>query len=350
MTTPLARPDPRDAVALVGCRAAAPGTTARRHRPRRPRRPVAPAASPLDRRRRPPSASPSAGRRVQTVRLALDWTPNTNHPGSSSRRRRAGTRDAGVELQILPYATATPETILAAHQAECGISFQDSLTFAVAAGARHRQRRWRSSSTPRRRSPSSPSSPIQRPRDLDGKTYAGFGYPERGADAQGGDPGRRRQGRLHERRRSTPPPTRRCTSKQADFAIRSRPGRASRPTQRGIELRDLPVHRLRLPGLLPGRPRLRPRLARARTRTPRRRSSAATVRGFEFAAAEPGRRRADPRRRRTRACSTRTRTCRRRAPGSSPSGGYLVDASGKAGTQTLESGRATRGSCTTRGC
>ena len=39
---------------------------------------------------------------------------------------------------------------------------------------------------------------------------------------------------------------------------------------------------------------------------------------------------------RTPACSTRTRTCRRRARSSSSTGGYLVDASGKVGTQTLE--------------
>ena len=39
---------------------------------------------------------------------------------------------AEVHTVILPYATAAPETLLAAHQVECGISFQDSMTFAVA--------------------------------------------------------------------------------------------------------------------------------------------------------------------------------------------------------------------------
>ncbi len=43
--------------------------------------------------------------------------------------------DAGVDLEILPYGTTTPEALLAAGQAECGISFQDALTFAAAAGA-----------------------------------------------------------------------------------------------------------------------------------------------------------------------------------------------------------------------
>src|SRR5690348_17986838 len=80
------------------------------------------------------SSSPFAGTPT-TVRLALDWTPNTDHTGFYVARHEGWYRDAGIDLQILPYATAAPETLLAAHQAECGISFQDSLTFAVAAGA-----------------------------------------------------------------------------------------------------------------------------------------------------------------------------------------------------------------------
>ncbi|MEO5940357.1 MAG: ABC transporter substrate-binding protein, partial [Candidatus Limnocylindrales bacterium] len=60
--------------------------------------------------------------------------------------------------------------------AECGISFQDSLTFAVAAGADIV-----SVAAILQRTASAigvlADGPIQRPRDLDGKTYAGFGYP-----------------------------------------------------------------------------------------------------------------------------------------------------------------------------
>ncbi|MFL5769579.1 MAG: ABC transporter substrate-binding protein [Chloroflexota bacterium] len=119
----------------------------------------------------PPSvANPTA------VRLALDWTPNTNHTGFYVAQAKGWYRDAGIELKILPYATATPETLLAAHQAECGISFQDSMTFAVAAGADIV-----SVMAILQKTASAigvlADGPIQRPRDLDGKTYAGFGYP-----------------------------------------------------------------------------------------------------------------------------------------------------------------------------
>ena len=122
------------------------------------------------------SPSPSPTRELSTVRLALDWTPNTNHVGFYVARAKGLFEAVGIDLEILPYATSTPETLLAAHQADCGISFQDSLTFAVAKGAD-----MLSVAAILQRTASAigvlADGPIQRPRDLDGKTYAGFGYP-----------------------------------------------------------------------------------------------------------------------------------------------------------------------------
>jgi NitT/TauT family transport system substrate-binding protein len=117
-----------------------------------------------------PTVTPAA------VRLALDWTPNTNHTGFYVARAKGFYAEAGIDFQVLPYASATPETLLAAHQAECGISFQDSLTFAVAAGADIA-----SVAAILQRTASAigvlADGPITRPSQLDGKTYAGFGYP-----------------------------------------------------------------------------------------------------------------------------------------------------------------------------
>jgi len=119
---------------------------------------------------------PTAGAGSHQVRLALDWTPNTDHTGIYVAQAKGWYYQSGIALQILPYASATPETLLAAHQAECGISFQDSMTFAVAAGANIV-----SVAAILQKTASAigvlAESPIQRPRDLDGKTYAGFGYP-----------------------------------------------------------------------------------------------------------------------------------------------------------------------------
>ena len=142
-----------------------------------------PSPSPHAASRPRPSASPSTGRRTPTTRA------------STSRDAKGWYAEAGIDLQVLPYATATPETLLAAHQAECGISFQDSLTFAVAAGADIV-----SVAAILQRTASAigvlADGPIQRPRDLDGKTYAGLRLPERGPDPQGRHQGGRRDGRI----------------------------------------------------------------------------------------------------------------------------------------------------------
>jgi ABC-type nitrate/sulfonate/bicarbonate transport system substrate-binding protein len=119
-----------------------------------------------------PSPSPAVG----TVRFALDWSPNTNHTGIYVARAEGWYEDASVELEILPYAGTTPEALMAAGQAECGISFQDAMTFAAAAGAPVV-----SVMAVLQRTASAiavlAGSDIERPRDLDGTVYAGFGYP-----------------------------------------------------------------------------------------------------------------------------------------------------------------------------
>ena len=123
-----------------------------------------------------PVASPSPAAPLGTVRLALDWTPNTNHTGFYVAAANGWYDQAGVDFQILPYASTTPEALIAAGQAECGISFQDALTFAAAAGApvvsvmailQHTAQEIAVLA----------SSDITRPKELDGRTYAGFGYP-----------------------------------------------------------------------------------------------------------------------------------------------------------------------------
>jgi ABC-type nitrate/sulfonate/bicarbonate transport system substrate-binding protein len=110
------------------------------------------------------------------VRLALDWTPNTNHTGFYVADANGWYADAGVDLEVLPYGGTAPEAVVAAGQAECGISFQDSLTFAAAAGAPIRSVMAILQHTAQDIAVLADSS-IRRPRDLDGKVYAGFGYP-----------------------------------------------------------------------------------------------------------------------------------------------------------------------------
>jgi len=149
--------------------------------------PVATAGTPLPSAASPSAAVPSSPPAVtptpaatttpaQPVRLALDWTPNTNHTGFFVAQAKGWYAESGVALQVIPYSASAPETLLAAGQADCGISFQDSLTFAVAAGAPIQ-----SVMAILQHSASAiavlADGPIKRPRDLDGATYGGFGYP-----------------------------------------------------------------------------------------------------------------------------------------------------------------------------
>ncbi len=122
------------------------------------------------------TASPSPTGTPATVRLALDWTPNTDHTGFYVALHEGWYGDAGITLRVLPYSGTTPETLLGAHQAECGISFQDSMTFAVAAGVRITSVMAILQHTGSEIAVLD-SSPIRRPRDLDGRVYGGFGYP-----------------------------------------------------------------------------------------------------------------------------------------------------------------------------
>ena len=150
---------------VAGCGSPAPTTSAA---------PTPPATSPSAAATSPTPEPTPAG--ISKVRLALDWTPNTNHLGFFVAQQKGWYEEAGVELDVLPYGGTAPEAILAAHQAECGISFQDSMTFAVAAGApivsvmailQHTAQEIAVLA----------DSDIERPQDLDGKIYAGFGYP-----------------------------------------------------------------------------------------------------------------------------------------------------------------------------
>ena len=124
----------------------------------------------------PPSTAPSFDpSHPDTVRFALDWTPNTDHTGLYVAKSKGWYRDAGIELKVLPYGALPPEGLMDAGQADCGISFQDSLTFAVAGGARIRSVMAILQHTASAIAVLADSG-ITRPRQLDGKTYAGFGY------------------------------------------------------------------------------------------------------------------------------------------------------------------------------
>nr|WP_238559073.1 ABC transporter substrate-binding protein [Rhodococcus rhodnii] len=112
-----------------------------------------------------------------TVRFALDWTPNTNHTGLYAAIENGWFEEAGLDVEVLPYNDTSPDVLVASGGADFGISFQPSSTFSKAAGAQSVSvlaplQRWASGIAVR-----ADAQDITRPRDLDGKTYAGFGDP-----------------------------------------------------------------------------------------------------------------------------------------------------------------------------
>ncbi|KQY37371.1 MULTISPECIES: ABC transporter substrate-binding protein [Nocardia] len=123
------------------------------------------------------TACGSGGGSDQTIRFALDWTPNTNHVGLYVALQRGYFADAGLDVQVLPYNNTSVDTMVDAGNAEFGISTHNSSTFARASGAQVKSvlaplQHWATGIGVR-----ADRADLARPKDLDGKTYAGFGDP-----------------------------------------------------------------------------------------------------------------------------------------------------------------------------
>jgi ABC-type nitrate/sulfonate/bicarbonate transport system substrate-binding protein len=121
------------------------------------------------------AACGGGGNAAQTVRIALDWTPNTNHTGLYVAQQQGWFRDAGLDVQFLPYNNASPDTLVSSGSAEFGVSFQDSFTYSKAAGADITSvmavfQHWGTKIGVKAGRPD-----IRTPKDLDGRTYGGFG-------------------------------------------------------------------------------------------------------------------------------------------------------------------------------
>jgi ABC-type nitrate/sulfonate/bicarbonate transport system substrate-binding protein len=109
------------------------------------------------------------------MRLALDWTPNTNHTGIYVALKKGWYRDAGIDLQLLPYsASVSPDVLVSSGKADVGIGATEGIVadaavsqpvVSIAAIIQHNTSALVTLS----------SSGLSRPRDLSGKIYGGFG-------------------------------------------------------------------------------------------------------------------------------------------------------------------------------
>ncbi|MBS2963140.1 ABC transporter substrate-binding protein [Actinocrinis puniceicyclus] len=122
------------------------------------------------------STAGASGGAATTVTLALDWTPNTNHTGIFVAQQLGYFKAAGIDLRIVPYGSTAPETLVATHKADFGISYQDGLTEAAATGQDITSVFAITQKTDVVVGVRADSG-ITSPKQLDGKTYAGYGSP-----------------------------------------------------------------------------------------------------------------------------------------------------------------------------
>ena len=112
------------------------------------------------------------------VSIALSWTPNTDYTGIYVADKLGYFQQQGINLKIIPYSSTTPETLVAKGLADFGFSYQAGVAYARAAGQdivsvfAPDQKGTYVIGVPANRTD------INSPKDLDGKTYAGFGDPD----------------------------------------------------------------------------------------------------------------------------------------------------------------------------
>lgn len=114
--------------------------------------------------------------KLTKVTLMLNWTPNTQHSGIYLAREKGWYKEQGLDVEIVEPASGGVEAVVGAGKANFGISIQESVIPARAEGVPIV-----SIGTIIQHNDSSllalTSDNIKRPKDLEGKTYGGFGGP-----------------------------------------------------------------------------------------------------------------------------------------------------------------------------
>lgn len=112
---------------------------------------------------------------AQKITVALDWTVNTNHIGLFVARDKGFYRDAGLDVEILPYGDTGSGTLVANRVADFGISGSLGLFTQKSAGADLKAVYAVVQSETGRVVFNADRAAIKSPKNLDGLTYGGFG-------------------------------------------------------------------------------------------------------------------------------------------------------------------------------
>lgn len=120
-------------------------------------------------------AMPARAQNRTALTVALDWTPNTNHIGLYVARANGFYAQAGLDVEILPYGDTSAGALISNGVADFGVSSAIGFFTQRAAGADLKAVYAVVQSETGRLVCRADRQDIQRPRDLDGKTYGGFG-------------------------------------------------------------------------------------------------------------------------------------------------------------------------------
>lgn len=71
---------------------------------------------------------------LEKVTFVLDWAPNTNHTGIYLAKEKGFYKENGLDVEIIQPQEGSRDTIVAAGKAQFGISYQEGVTYARAAG------------------------------------------------------------------------------------------------------------------------------------------------------------------------------------------------------------------------
>ncbi len=216
-----------------------------------------------------------------SVSVALDWTPNTNHTGIYVAQKLGYYKAAGIDVKILPYASTAPETLVSHGKADFGFSYSAGVAFAR---ARRRRRDLGLRRAPAHRARDRRARRPHRHQDAEGsrrQDLRRLRHARREAAAADRDPPRRRHGRVqgrhaqHVRLRRRLPRQGRLHAAARDLG--GHPGAARRQAAEDVQARAL-----RRAARVLGADRLEQRLpARARRASraaswPRRRAATST--------------------------------------------------------------------------
>lgn len=113
---------------------------------------------------------------LESVKLLLDWVPNTNHTGIYVAKDKGWYEELGLDVEIMQSAEGGTAQLVAAGKAEFGISYQEEVTYArandlpVVSIATIIQHNTSGFASPKEKG-------IVSPKDFEGKKYGGWGSP-----------------------------------------------------------------------------------------------------------------------------------------------------------------------------